>query len=246
MNEEVGKGFARQVTKSNLAKFAPLLRDRVREPTESSPASGTAEVQEAQSLFDGSKVRVSLPFTFPSSMSGITTATKTCGTDPESSEGEDSDDPVVSHPVLVAEIPGPGRWSQASFSRDFFFGFFGGRSVDLTYIDAQGAFIQETANPIVKASSNYCYELRAAVGLNYPSRNTGRPIGVFVRVGPEQFQYRLVMPSDQDHTLLDMFLADNWEGPAGRMRRITTDLDALLGTWPAAQLPFVVSGTTGS
>ena len=120
MNEEVGKGFARQVTKSNLAKFAPLLRDRVRKPTEPSPTSGTAEVQEAQSLFDGSKVRVSLPFTFSSSMSGITTATKTAGTDPGSSEGEDSDDPVVSHPVLVAEIPGPGRWSQASFSKDDF------------------------------------------------------------------------------------------------------------------------------
>ena len=243
MHEEVGKGFARRVTKSNLAEFAPLLHDRTKGPSgpPQSPSTGASTV--AQSLFDGSKVHVVLPFTFP--WATTATAIGSSNTDLGSTVGEIDDVSGVARPVLVAEIPGPGRWTQASFSKSIFVEFFGATPIDLTYIDAHGTVISGTANPIVKKSSNYCYELGAAIGLRYPNGDDGRPIGVFLCIGPQRFQYRLMMPSDQDHTLLDIFLTSNWVGPGGQMRRVTTDLDTLLDIWPTAGLPFAALGTTG-
>ena len=132
------------------------------------------------------KVRVRLPFTFPGGPSRPTTPRRI-------SSGRTS---LVDEEVLVAEIPGPGRWTQASFSWDVFRNFFGGEAIALTYLDAQGEAKQETANPIVKRSSNYCYELGAAVGLDYPNRDDGRTIGVFLRMEPQQFQYAIVMPHE--------------------------------------------------
>ena len=58
MSEEAGKGFARKVTDSNLAKLAPLLRDRTKDPTQPlseenapskpMPGSGSDELAAAQ------------------------------------------------------------------------------------------------------------------------------------------------------------------------------------------------------
>ena len=256
MSEEVGKGFARRVTGSNLAKFAPLLRDRTKESnppdsdenaqSKSPPGTNTDELAAAQSLFEGLKVRVALPFTFSWGPSGSTTPTGTSSVETGSTEGEVGDVSGVSYPVLVAEIPGPGRWTQASFSREVFSDFFGAGVINLTYIDAQGEAIHETANPIVKKSSNYCYELGAAVGLDYPNLDDGRPIGVFLRLEPQQFQYSIVMPPDPGHATLATFLANRWVGPSGRMRRVTTDLDTLLGIWPSSPLPLVMPGVADS
>ena len=250
MSEEVGKGFARRVTGSNLTRFAPLLRDQTKESnppesdestqSESTPGTSSDELAAAQSLFQGVKVRVSLPFTIPRVPSGSATTGGNYSDGNGSTEGENGDVPSVNYPVLVAEIPGPGRWTQASFSRDAFQNFFGAEAIDLTYLDDQGEAKRETANPIVKKSSNYCYELGAAVGKDYPNRGDGRPIGVFLRLEPQQFQYAIVMPHEQDHTTLDAFLTNRWEGPAGRMRRVSTDLDTLLGTWPSAPLPLAI------
>ena len=60
------QGFARQVTDSNLAKLAPLLRDRTKKPTsplseknapsKPTPGPGSDELAAAQSLFAGSRV----------------------------------------------------------------------------------------------------------------------------------------------------------------------------------------------
>ncbi len=250
MSEEVGKGFARRVTESNLARFAPLLRDLTKEATpsasdendqsEAPPDHRTDELADAQSLFGGLKVRVALPFTFPRGPSRPTTPRRTSSGETGSTEDEEGEASLVNYPILVAEIPGPGRWTQASFSRDVFLNFFGGAVIALTYLDAQGEAKHETANPIVKKSSNYCYELGAAMGLDYPNKDDGRPIGVFLRLEPQQFQYTIVMPHDADHTTLATFLTNHWEGPAGRMRRVRTDLDTLHQTWPSAPLPLVV------
>ena len=248
MSEEAGKGFARQVTDSNLAKLAPLLRDRTKEPTpplseenapsKPTPGPGSDELAAAQSLFAGSRVRVELPFTFPWGTPGSATETGTPMVEPGSTEGETGDDSGVSYSVLVAEIPGPGRWSQASFSRKVFSEFFGAGTIDLTYINTQGTQIHQTAAPIVKKSINFCYELGAAAELAYPTKDDGRPIGVFLRLETQKFQYRLVMPTDPAHTILVAFLANNWKGPARHMRRVITDLPKLLSAWPAASLPL--------
>ena len=248
MSEEAGKGFARKVTDSNLAKLAPLLRDRTKDPTQPlseenapskpMPGSGSDELAAAQSLFAGSRVHVQLPFTFPRGTPGSATETGTPMVEPGSNEGETDDDSGVGYSVLVAEIPGAGRWSQANFSRKVFSEFFGAGTIDLTYIDTQGTQIHQTAAPIVKGSINFCYELRAAKKLAYPNKDDGRPIGVFLRLGTQEFQYRLVMPNDPAHTILVAFLANNWKGPARYMRRVITDLPKLLSAWPAASLPL--------
>ena len=63
--------------------------------------------------------------------------------EPGSNEGETDDDSGVGYSVLVAEIPGAGRWSQANFSRKVFSEFFGAGTIDLTYIDTQGTQIHQ-------------------------------------------------------------------------------------------------------
>ncbi len=257
MSGEVGKGFARRVTGTNLAKFAPLLRDRTGEsnpqPTsdenaQAKPQAGTStnELDAVQSLFNGSRVRVALPFTPPRRPSGSTQRTGISSGESGSKEEEDKDVLRVYYPVLVAEIPGPGRWTQASFSWNVFSTFFGAGDIALTYLNAQGEAIQETSKPIVKKSRNYCYELGAAAGLDYPDKNVGRPIGVFLRSEPQQFEYVIVMPSDPGHPILVTFLANRWAGPAGRLRRVTTDLNTLVGIWPSAPLPLEIPDVSGS
>lgn len=256
MSEEVGKGFARRVTGSNLRRFAALLRDLTREsnpPTsdenalsESPPGTSTDELAAAQSQFQGLKVRVALPFTFPRVPSRSATPRGTPSGGNGSTGGEDRAIPSVNYPVLVAEIPGPGRWTQASFSKDVFSNFFGGGTIGLTYLNAQGEAIHGTKNPIEKGSSNYCYELAAARGLSYPDKSVGRPIGLFLRFEPGQFQYVIVMPHDPNHTTLATFLTNRWDGPTGRMRRVTTDLEDLLGAWPSAPLPLAIPNAVAS
>ena len=246
MSGEAGKGFARKVTDSNLAKFAPLLRDRTKRPSlplpednaSSKPAAGssTDELAAAQSLFAGSRVRVEIPFTFPWWTLGPATETGAPTVEPGPIEAEMGAYSGVSYSVLVAEIPGPGRWSQASFSKKVFSEFFGGGAIDLTYINTQGTLVHQTTAPIKKKSVNFCYELGAAAGLDYPNKDDGRPIGVFLRLETKMFQYRLVMPSDPAHTILVAFLANNRKESARQMRRVITDLPTLLSVWPVASL----------
>ena len=230
MSDEAGKGFVRRVTKSNFANFAPLLRDHTKNSSTPSPSPATGEFAAAQALFEGLKIHVSLPFTFSSNIFGEAPGTFSRVTEPTETDS-----------VLVAEIPGPGRWSQVSFSKRVFHEFFGAVPIQLTHMNADGEFIHDIAAPIIKQSKNYCYELRAALGLTYPNKTDGRPIVVFLQVGPQRFHYKILMPSDPHHIALDTFLADNWIGASNRMRRITTSLDRLLGIWPAAQLPFIES-----
>ena len=255
MTEEVGRGFARRVTKVNLAAFVSLLRDRSKEPNpqlpKESPSSGppygssTDEVADTEALFDGTHVKVKLPFTFSSGIPRLEIVTGNGTNESGPPEGQ-IDNPIQpSNTVLIAEIPGPGRWSQASFSLKVFTQFFGAGQINLNHIDADGTETHEVANPIIKKSSNYCYELGAAAGLGYPDPGEGRPIGVFLRLEAQQFQYRLVMPSESAHAILDAFLATNWEGSTRFMRRVTTRLETLLGVWPAAPFSLTESGASG-
>ena len=251
MTEEAGKGFVRRVTKLTLKNFAPLLRDLTNEPTTSteitssgSPiGSGTNELAAVQALFNGSKVQVHLSFTFP--WGELVPKAETPSSIDEM-ETPDTQNDVSFHPtdnVLVSEIGGPGRWSQASFSKKIFDEFFGAGQIHLTHINADGTVTSEIANPIVKESSNYCYELGAAANRNYPPLTDGRPIGVFLSLEEQQFQYQLVMPSDPDHAILDGLLAAHWKGSARLMRRVTIDLQTLLNAWPTAPFLSIALGT---
>ena len=255
MTEEVGKGFARRVTKLNLVRFVSLLCDRTKEPSprpleeidSSGPPPGFSpdELAAAQALFDGTGVQVKLPFTFSSGIPRLKAASGPGIDEAGSPEGQNDAPFQPGNAVLVSEIPGPGRWSQASFSLKVFTQFFGAGQINLSHINADGTKTHEIANPIVKKSSNFCYELGAAGGLDYPKPNDGRPIGVFLRLEAQQFQYRLVMPSDSAHAVLDTFLANNWEGSPRFMRRVITRLETLLSVWPAAPFSSTESGASG-
>ena len=246
MGKQAGEGFVRRVTADNLSSFAPLLRDSTKATSSTAGEEGshsggtdpteTGDRQVAEGLFGGVVVHVGLPFTPASGLAITVVEPKGQTDDGATSVGGSGGLSDPGNVVLVAEIPGPGRWSQAAFTFEVFNNFFGGDTINLTHFNSDGSTSFESAKPIVKKSSNYCYELGAAVGARYPDKTEGRPIGVFVRLMSGDFQYRLLLPSDQDYEVLENLLDDLWEGSAQQLRRIIVDLGTLQSRWSAA--PF--------
>lgn len=155
--------------------------------------------------------------------------------------GELAPEPTFLREVLVAEIPrAASRWNQANFDLNTFRNFFGAqpgtvRRIVLQHVDATGALGPLEPRPSVSVRSrNFRFELEAAAGLPYP--NAGRPIAVFVRIAPRTFRYRLLMPSDPHHAILDAFLVRMWIGRPDRMRRVITNTDAIQQAWPDSPL----------
>ena len=114
--------------------------------------------------------------------------------------------------VLLAEIPkGSTRWNQANFDLDNFKKFFQLqpgtlRRVVLLPVSPDGTVGDPEVRPSVDVKSqNYRIELGLASGLDYPEN--GRPIGLFLRIGPRRFRYRLLMPDDAAYGDVQDFLA---------------------------------------
>jgi hypothetical protein len=143
--------------------------------------------------------------------------------------------------VLVAEIPrASGRWNQANFDLNSFRNFFGAepgvvQRVVLQHVDAAGVLGSLETRPSVSVKSrNFRFELVAAAGLTYP--RAGRPIAVFIEIAPRTFRYRLLMPRDPQHRIMDAFLDTIWTGPSDRMRRVITTTDVVQQAWPDSPL----------
>lgn len=150
--------------------------------------------------------------------------------------------------VLIAEIPkGSGRWKQANFDKNTFQDFFGltvgdkTKQVYLQHVAANGSldFI-ETRRGVSVKSHNYRLEIAAASGLNYPTSSA--PIDVFVRITPNSFRYRLLMPTDPHFQTVSTFLANHWVGPPRRKQRIVIDTKQLRKAWPNSPL-WIKAGT---
>ena len=146
-------------------------------------------------------------------------------------------EPTPLHRVLVAEIPRASyRWNQANFDLNSFRNFFGAepgtvRRVVLQHVDASGMLGPLENRPSVSVRSrNFRFELDAAAGLRYPGE--GRPIAVFVEIAPRTFRYRLLMPSDPQHRIMNVFLDTMWRGRTDRMRRVITTTDVIQREWP--------------
>ncbi len=144
--------------------------------------------------------------------------------------------------VLVAEIPRAStRWNQANFDLNTFRHFFGAepgavQRVVLQHVDPFGSLESLEIRPSVSvASRNFRFELQAAAGLMYP--RAGRPIVVFVEIASRTFRYRLLMPSNPQHRIMNSFL-DTAVGTGGgdRMRRVITNTDVLRQAWPDSPL----------
>jgi hypothetical protein len=154
--------------------------------------------------------------------------------------------------VLVAEIPsGNTRWNQANFHKKDYFDYFGvqpgKRSLYVfRQVKADGTTggSEQGRPPVTVRSQNYRFELGAAAGLVYPT--DGPPIGVFIRMAPYTFYYRLIMPDDpQFRTVQDILqrhagspvIAYRRDGKtAFRMRSVRMAAADLRSAWPAA--PF--------
>lgn len=160
-------------------------------------------------------------------------------------ESEAGEVPLPVHPqsyrVLVAEIPrASNRWNQANFDLNSFQNFFGAqpgtvRRVVLQHVDASGLLgALETRPSVAVRSRNFRFELEAAAGLAYPI--SGRPIAVFVEIAPRTFRYRLLMPSDPQHGIMNAFLNTMSQSRNDRMRRVITTTDAVQQAWPDSPL----------
>src|SRR6266571_1311901 len=155
--------------------------------------------------------------------------------DPEKAETR----PDPSDEVLIAEIPQAGdRWKQANFHKETFENFFGAKPgvqhrIFLFYVGDDGTLGDREVRPSVSVKSkNFRFELDAASGLAYP--NSGRPIGVFIRMATRTFRYRLLMPDNADHKRISHYLNSVSPAKGNKMRETIITAQQLRKIWPDA------------
>src|SRR5579871_3416301 len=121
--------------------------------------------------------------------------------------------------VLIAEIPDNNvrGWNQANFHRDDYVDYFGvqlgvARLFVFRHVNPDGSLgeYERDRPPVAVRSRNWRFELGAAVGIPYPT--TQPPIGVFIRMAPFTFFYRLLLPGNPEFTTVHDLL-QNRAGP---------------------------------
>lgn len=145
------------------------------------------------------------------------------------------------NPILIAEIPKAGtRWDQVNFNKESFIKFFGvtlgeSKSVQFFHVQPDGSLVTEKLRPPVAVKSqNFRFELAAASGLPYPTH--GVPIAVFERVSDSDFHYVLLMPGEEQHTVIAKYLDAARPKKTRVLRRIPMISGDLQKVWPDA--PF--------
>jgi len=131
---------------------------------------------------------------------------------------------------LFAEIPRSGnRWNQANFDVGTFESFFGATAGDnsqrilLRNVESAKVLGDIEIRPSVSVRSrNYRFELEAAAGLTYP--DTGRPVGIFIRLSTRMFIYRIYMPNmGEKYNKIVEWMLSNWNGRSDQMKRIVVE-----------------------
>jgi hypothetical protein len=142
--------------------------------------------------------------------------------------------------VLIAEVPKSGdRWKQVNFDIATYQNYFGvtlgsGKDVEFRQVRDDGSLgPAEHRHAVAVKSQNYRFEVGAAANLPYPAK--GHPILVFLQISDQLFFYVLLMPGEQNHTLIQKYLDDNYASSRSK-RRVTLTLSALRKAWPDA--PF--------
>ena len=143
--------------------------------------------------------------------------------------------------VLLAEIPrGSTRWNQANFDIATFTQFFDlkpsiYRRVVLFPVRRDGTIGEPELRPGVSIRSrNYRIELGQASGLPYPEN--GRPIGLFLKIGPRRFRYRMLMPGGAEHAAASAFLDQHRSSPANRLAREIMSLATFKAVFPSMSI----------
>lgn len=154
----------------------------------------------------------------------------------------DTDTVNIASQVLIAQIgKSGGRWQQANFTIKIVTEFFqvepGSRAeISLHPISHDGSVGDVEISQIVSVKSkNHRFELKSLHGMEYP--DSGRPIGVFLRVGIRNFRYQVLMPDDNAHQNLNLWLEDNFTGSSRHLKRVVTTLELLrTDIWPECPL----------
>ena len=164
------------------------------------------------------------------------------GRDVEEDEGSElsgEDDAELVGNVLVAELVGPGRWSQAAFPEWFIVNFFGvkpgGDRLHLLPVTEASVGPEDTVVCGLKEGSrNWYYELRLATTIgNYPSKPL-KPIGVFHRIAPQTCRYTILMPDDVAYPTVSDCLVANMHRlprPKNELRRTIMPAKVLADAW---------------
>ena len=164
-------------------------------------------------------------------------------------KGEDIEDEPVEEPdidgdVLIAELAGPGRWSQAAFPGWFIDNFFKvlpntGDVLRLWPVtEADGIGAQEGPRCGYKGGSkNWYYELGLAGTIGaYPQRSS-KPIGVFHLIRHQTCRYTILMPDDESYPDVAGCLAANrhlLNRPGNELSRTIVTAAVLRNAWPSS------------
>ena len=157
----------------------------------------------------------------------------------EGEEGERTSDgsPRLSGDVLVAELAGPGRWSQAAFPQWFIDNFFevppGADRLRLVPVTRTAVGQADTVKCGYKPSKNWYYELRLAQTVGEYPRDS-KPIGVFHRIAPKTCRYTIIMPDDDAYDVVSDCLAanvDRLNRPKNELPRTLMPAQTLADAW---------------
>ena len=157
--------------------------------------------------------------------------------DGEDGEQESESDAELDGDVLVAELAGPGRWSQAAFPKWFIDNFFevqpGEDRLRLVPVTQTGVGPADTVACGYKDSKNWYYELRLANSVGEYTRDP-KPIGVFHRIAPQTCRYTIIMPGDEAYPDVSGCLAANLyllDRPRNQLPRTIMPAQVLADAW---------------
>ncbi len=142
--------------------------------------------------------------------------------------------------VLIAEIGGGPRWKQVNFPVDIFENFFGAERGDNSYnielmnIAQDGTLGDvETRQAVSVKSHNYRFEIhcKETTG-DYPG-STKRPIGLFVKIGNNQFLYQVLLHGHPAYKKIKNYLyAESKVRREDELRRHIVHIEAVHALYP--------------
>ena len=162
----------------------------------------------------------------------------------EDADGEEdpAQEAAIEGEVLIAELAGPGRWSQAAFPQWFIHNFFHvlpdtGDVLRLFPVTEENGLgeVEEHRCGHKPGSGNWYFELGLAVAIGQYSPAPNRPIGVFHRIAHQTCRYTVLLPANNSYAFVSNFLTENrnrLNQTRGRLARTIVPAVELRNAWP--------------
>ena len=161
----------------------------------------------------------------------------------EDNDGEEdpAQEAAIEGEVLIAELAGPGRWSQAAFPQWFIRNFFHvlpdtGDVLRLFPVTKENGLgeAEERECGHKRGSGNWHFELGLAVAIRDYSPAPNRPIGIFHRIDHQTCRYTVLVPANESYAVVSDFLAANrnrLDHTRSRLARTIVPAVELLDAW---------------